>query len=101
MLREYREGEGITLTVRVMPRSSREGASMFGGGLRVRVAAPPTEGRATRQAMEAVAALFHLSPSQVRCLKGERTREKILLLTGITLSGAQDILSRLGSETNG
>lgn len=102
MLKDYRGGEGVTLAVRVTPRAARaEVAGLSEGAVRVRVTSPPVGGEATRQAVAMVADLFHLPPSCVRCLRGERSRDKLLLLTGISREKAEGILSHLRSETQG
>jgi uncharacterized protein len=98
MLKDFKGDDGLTLTVRVVPRSSRVGVSFVQGGIRVRVTAAPVKGAATHQALKALAKFFHLSPSRVRCLRGESCRDKIIHLQGITRARADDLLSRLKDE---
>ena len=101
MLRDYRGGEGITLNVRVIPRASRSGiAGVFKESLHVRVTSPPVGGEATRQALEKVAGFFHIPRSRVRLLRGEKSRDKLLLLIGIPRARAEGIISQLRSETS-
>ncbi len=73
----------IQFLVRVQPGSPRP--SVGGerdGALRVRVRARAVDGAATREACEVVADAFGVRASAVRCLKGERSRTKVLGIDG-------------------
>lgn len=73
------EGADLILWVRVQPRASRDewlepGDDRF----RVRIAAPPVDGKANAHLREFLAALFGVARSQVTLLAGETGRDKRL-----------------------
>ena len=85
--------EGPLLRVRVQPRASRDGIVGWRDGvLRVRVAAPPVDGRANDAVVALVAAALGLRPPAVRIVRGERSRDKLVSVTGL---GADEIQARL------
>lgn len=78
-------GEGALLLVRVVPGAKKnQVAGVSGGRLRVRVQAPPVEGRANRELVEYLAGALGLRKKEVIIRRGESSREKTLLLTGMS-----------------
>ena len=75
---------GATITVRLLPRSSRPGVGgVREGALELRVGAPPVEGRANEAARRLLAKLLGLPPSAVLVAAGARSRQKVFRLEGI------------------
>ncbi len=78
-----RNGEA-TFRVRVVPRASRnEIVGVQGEALKVRLAAPPVEGRANEALVTFLAEVLGLRPRQVRVLSGHTGREKVIAVAGI------------------
>jgi uncharacterized protein YggU (UPF0235/DUF167 family) len=76
--------------VHVLPRSGRtEVVGRHGDALKIRVAAPPVDGRATDAARIAVAAALGVAPSAVTVIGGERSRAKRLRVAGLDAAEAQ------------
>ena len=76
---------GVTLRVRVQPRASRDRIeSLEGDLLRVRLCAPPTQGKANKACVRLLAKKLGIAASRVRIVRGERSREKLLFLEGIS-----------------
>lgn len=74
-------GEDLELRLRVQPRAQRdELADVQGGWLRVRVKAPPVEGKANLALRRFVADAFGVSQSQVEILAGDQSRGKRVLV---------------------
>jgi uncharacterized protein YggU (UPF0235/DUF167 family) len=70
--------------VHVLPRSGRtEIVGRHGDTLKVRVAAPPVDGRATEAARLALATALGVASAAVTVLAGERSRLKSLQVTGL------------------
>jgi uncharacterized protein (TIGR00251 family) len=76
--------EGSTVEVRLQPRSSRQGVDgVREGAIRLKVHAPPAEGRANDAARGLLADLLGVSPSTVRLKSGAKSRTKVFLVTGL------------------
>lgn len=79
-----RDGADWLLEVRVQPRASRtEFAGLMGDRLRVRLNAPPVDGRANAALLEFVADACGLSKSRVTLEKGQTGRDKRVRLHGL------------------
>jgi uncharacterized protein (TIGR00251 family) len=72
--------QGAALTIRVTPRSRRaEIAGVLDNGtLRIRVPAPPVEGRANAALVEFVADVLEVRKSQVEIVAGHHGLDKIV-----------------------
>ncbi len=77
--------EGVTLDLRVQPRSSKPGFSgPHGERLGLRIQAPPVEGAANKACAVFLSKFFGISKSKVILLRGRKSREKTFLLEGVT-----------------
>ncbi|ASJ10718.1 hypothetical protein A3L12_05105 [Thermococcus sp. P6] len=86
-------GDGVILRVYVQPKAKEnriEGIDEWRGRLKVRIKAPPVEGKANR---ELVKFLSGLLDAKVSIVRGETGREKDLLVVGI---GKEEVMKRLG-----
>jgi uncharacterized protein len=80
-------------SVRVTPRASQDKITGWEGDvLRVRVAAPPAEGRANEAVLRLLAKSLHLPTSRVRLVRGHTQRNKVVAVEGLT---ADEVRSRL------
>jgi uncharacterized protein (TIGR00251 family) len=87
--------EGIVVTVRVQPGAKRSAIiGEHAGGLKIAVAAPPVEGKANDALIAFLRELLQLKRSQVEILRGEKSRQKQVLLRGV---GRKDIEALLNS----
>jgi uncharacterized protein len=74
-------GEGCLLRVAVTPNARRTGADgLHDGCLRVRLAAPPVDGKANDALQEWLAGELHLPRRGVRLERGASARRKLLAL---------------------
>ena len=75
------EGRDLILKVRVQPRAKHsELADVQAGYLRVRLNAPPVDGKANAQLCELLAATFGVPKSAVTLLQGQSARDKRLCI---------------------
>lgn len=75
----------ITLKVHLQPRASRNGIDgVQGDALKLRVTAPPLEGRANKALKKLLAEHLRIPPSQIAIITGQRSREKLVQLSGIS-----------------
>ena len=74
-----------TVAVRVQPQAAREAiVGWAAGALRVRVTAPPENGRANDAVAALLARALGVRPSAVRVVRGARSRDKIVRVDGLT-----------------
>ena len=66
---------------------------MHGDALKVRVAAPPSDGRANRELLEYLAELLGVAVARLAVVKGRSGRRKTVIVLGI---GPADARKRLG-----
>jgi len=76
--------KGITLKVKVEPRSSRKGVSgLVGDVLKVKVHAPPTGGAANEELIEILSEEFGVKKTAIKIIRGQSSRDKIVEIEGI------------------
>jgi uncharacterized protein (TIGR00251 family) len=76
---------GIILNLRVAPGARRTGIEgLYGeGAIKVRVAAPPVDGKANAKVGRLVAKLLGVARSDVSVIRGASSRDKTLLVHGL------------------
>jgi len=85
--------DGVILHLLVQPRASKnEIVGIQGDELKIRLTSPPVEGAANRLCCEFLARLFRLPKGAVTLEAGESSRHKRILLFGVTLEEAQQVL---------
>jgi uncharacterized protein (TIGR00251 family) len=83
ILQEKRRG--VVFEILLQPRASRnEIAGVHGDCLKVRVTAPPVEGKANQACIDCIAHALGLKRSEVEILSGHTARRKRLHVSGIT-----------------
>jgi len=86
--------EPFILRVRLTPRAASSQIDGWDGDLlRVRVAAPPVEGKANRALLRLLAQALDVPPSRLRLVKGQTSREKVIAVEGVS---GEDVRARLG-----
>lgn len=77
-------GEGILLSVRVIPRSSRsEIVGEHNDALKIKLTAPPVEGAANFELISLLAKFFAVSKSNIEIIGGAASKNKQILLRQI------------------
>jgi len=78
-----REGDNITLTLHIQPGAKRsEVVGLHGDALKIRLAAPPIEGRANEALLRFIADSFDVPLRQIELLRGTQSRHKMVRVTG-------------------
>ncbi len=78
---------GVTFAVRVVPRSSRNQIiGVEGGALKIKLTAPPVEGAANAALIEFIAEWLGVRRSAVSIVSGDKARNKIVKVMGVTRS---------------
>jgi len=84
------------IEVRLRPRGQADELRGFEDGvLQARVSAPPVDGKANKALCRLVAKRAGVAPSRVSILRGEKSRQKLLLVEGLDES---ELIGRLGSD---
>lgn len=82
-----RNGEVLTLTLHIQPGAKRsELAGLHGEALKIRLAAPPVEGRANEALLKFIAGLFDVPVRQVELKQGGQSRHKVVAITGTKIN---------------
>jgi uncharacterized protein (TIGR00251 family) len=82
----------------VQPRAARdEIVGWQDETLRVRVVAPPVEGEANTAVRQLIARALGVAPSTVALVRGDRSRDKVVRVAGLSLA---DIRSRLAAAVS-
>jgi uncharacterized protein (TIGR00251 family) len=77
--------EGATLALRVQPKAKRNAVLCEqAGALKVCVTAPPEDGRANEAVLALLREELGLQRSQVELLSGQTSRNKVVLVRGVT-----------------
>ena len=85
--------DGARVRVRVQPRARRnEIVAWQDDALRVRVSAPPVDGAANAAVEALLAQALRVAPSAVEVVRGERSRDKVVRVAGLSLA---DVRARL------
>ena len=94
MRRQYRfhSGQrGAALAIRVTPRASRDEIAeiLSDGTVRVRLTAPPVEGKANRALIKFLAKVLDVAPSAIEIVAGATGRDKLVSIIDMDVETAQ------------
>lgn len=85
--------EGVILHVRVQPRAARdEFAGLLGERVKIRLQSPPVDGKANKALLRFVARRFKGTGSKPILKRGHTSRDKDLLLPGLTAKTVSRVL---------
>jgi uncharacterized protein (TIGR00251 family) len=94
MLRVRETEEGVTFAIRVLPRSSKcELAGIQGNALKIRITAPPVEGRANEECIRFLASLFNVKKIRIAIEAGHKSKNKRVSIAGLTSVDVRAVLS--------
>jgi len=82
---------GAALAVRVTPRSARNEIAeiLSDGTVRVRLTAPPVEGKANAALIKFLAKVLGVAPSRLEIVAGETGRDKLVSIVDMDVETAQ------------
>jgi len=85
----------LTLTLHIQPGAKKtEFAGLHGDALKIRLAAPPVDGKANEALLKFLAEVLHLPKSAVTLKSGQTSRRKVLEVVGAT----PESIARLASH---
>jgi len=84
----------VSLSIRIQPRASKnELVRMAGGGLKIRLTAPPVDGAANEALVKFLAHTLSIPRSHVELVSGHTSREKVVRITGISNAEVKRLLN--------
>lgn len=84
---------GVLLTLHIQPGAKRtEVAGLHGEALKIRLAAPPVDGKANACLVEFVAAALGLPRQRVSLVSGQASRSKRVAVAGAALEAVRSAL---------
>jgi uncharacterized protein (TIGR00251 family) len=96
------EGGGVVLRLHVQPGAGRTAVTgRYGDALKVKVAAPPEQGRANQAVVELVARIAGVKPADVSVVSGESSRTKRLQVAGVDAEDFARLLELALDEASG
>jgi uncharacterized protein (TIGR00251 family) len=90
---------GAAISVRVSPRSPKNEISeiLDDGTVKIRLTAPPVDGKANQALIEFVAKLLDVKTSQIEIVAGQTGKDKLLTIIGLRPEEVQKrILANMG-----
>ncbi|HEX9077213.1 MAG TPA: DUF167 domain-containing protein [Anaerolineae bacterium] len=95
MIALSRQGDGaVSFAVKLVPRASKSGiAGIEGDAVKVRVKAPPVEGKANEALVRFLADVLDVSRSQVEIVSGHASRRKVVRIRGVSPDRIEKALS--------
>ena len=96
--RQKKQNEvSVTLSVRIQPRSSKNGVTrMEDGSLKIRLTAPPVDGAANEALVTFLSETLSVSRSVVEIVSGHASREKRIKIIGMSESDVIRLLNNDG-----
>lgn len=80
-----RSKKGVTLKIKMEPRSSRKGISgVVGDAIKIKVNAPPVGGAANEELIEVLSEEFGIKKTSIKILRGMSSRNKVVEIEGVT-----------------
>jgi uncharacterized protein (TIGR00251 family) len=77
--------EAVTIRLRVQPRSSRtEIIGEHAGAIKMRVAAPPVDGKANEECRRFLAKLLKVGATSIEIISGDSSRDKVIRVSNMT-----------------
>ena len=95
-LREQVDSASVSLSVHVQPKASRTRiAGLHGEALKLCITSPPVDGKANGAVIQFFAKLFKIPKTAVTIASGEASRDKRIILAGVSLARAEAVLQPL------
>jgi uncharacterized protein (TIGR00251 family) len=83
----------MLISVRVIPRSSKNSLAWEQGKLKVRLTSPPIDGAANEALVALLAEQLALPKRQITIVRGASSRQKTVEITGATLEDVEQKLN--------
>ncbi|MFQ5480146.1 MAG: DUF167 domain-containing protein [Thermodesulfobacteriota bacterium] len=86
--------EGTYIRLRIQPGASKKGISgLHGNALKIKLFAPPVEGAANKALIALLSKALGLKKSSIVITSGERSKDKRVLIEGVSLEELEEIFA--------
>ncbi len=94
--------KGVMLKLRVHPCAGCSAVrGVMGERLKIDIAAQPEGGRANKELIKFLARLLKIGKDRISILRGEKGRDKSLLITGMNINDVSEMIHRTLKEGEG
>ena len=77
------------ISLRIQPGAPKNEVAGFANGVwKIKITAPPVEGKANKELIEYLSEILDVAKSRITIVKGERGRDKVVSISGLTLEEA-------------
>lgn len=88
------DGDGVVLTLHIQPGAKKtEVAGLHGDALKIRLAAPPVDGKANEALIAFLAKALGVPKANVELVSGQTSRAKRLRVAGVAPAAAEAALA--------
>jgi uncharacterized protein (TIGR00251 family) len=85
----------VTIRIRVQPRASRtEIVGEHAGAIKLRVTAPPVDGKANEECRRFLAKLLKVGATSIEIISGDSSRDKVIRISNISARRVLEVLDR-------
>ncbi|NTV02957.1 MAG: DUF167 domain-containing protein [Chlorobiaceae bacterium] len=86
--------DGVCISIRVQPRSSRSGvAGLYGESVRICLKSAPVDDAANLECSTLLSRLFGVPRSSVSLVSGRSSRSKVMRIEGLSVAAAEAVLA--------
>ena len=97
MLELNEKNNAVTIRLRVQPRAARtEIIGEHAGAIKMRVAAPPVDGKANEECRRFLAKLLKVGATSIEIISGDSSRDKIIRVSNMTAKRVLEALATSG-----
>ncbi|HEY62565.1 MAG TPA: YggU family protein [Anaerolineae bacterium] len=100
----FTKGEkGAALAIRLIPRASKNEIVkvMDDGTVRIRITAPPVEGKANRALIKYLSKILDVSQSKIEIVAGKKSKNKLISIIGLNSRTVQKmILDKISRDSS-
>lgn len=90
------KGNGVLLKLHIQPGAKRtEFVGLHGEAYKLRIHAPPVDGKANKMIQTFLSDFFGIAKSSVQIISGETGRLKTVYLEGISQAQVQELINKL------
>jgi len=86
--------EGFIIVLHVIPNAPKsEIVGEYGGALKIKIKAPPVDGKANAEILALFGRILKISKSKIEILRGDKSKIKSLLVRGVSAEELVQVLA--------